>query len=135
MISMRVARTLVDSVVQVGVAESLILRAAKLEPESRQALDSRLPRSKCYELIELALELTGDPAFGLHSVERLASDALNPISALVIHSATLQEAVRSILDFRRLLGDEASFRIYEDRGKVFIECDSLPSEVCPCGAS
>jgi AraC-like DNA-binding protein len=128
LISMRVIRTLVNTVAEAGVSETRFLHAAKLHAGQLRALDERVPRSKLYELIELALELTGDPALGLHSVERLRTDALDPIAGLVVHAATLQDAMKSIDDFRRLLGEEASFRVCESDGKVFVQCDSLAHE-------
>jgi AraC-like DNA-binding protein len=81
-----------------------------------------------YGLVQLALERTGDPAFGLHSIERLAADALNPIAGLVVHSASLREALSSIQEFRRLLGDDPSFHVYEESGLVIAQCNSLPEE-------
>jgi AraC-like DNA-binding protein len=63
-----------------------------------------------------------------HSTERLTTDALDPISALVVHAASLREAMSSIQEFRRLLGDEASFRVYEEGEKVIIKHNSLPGE-------
>jgi AraC-like DNA-binding protein len=124
-VSMRVVQTMIDSVVETGVSRACLLSGAKLEPAFVRDLDARVPRSKLFELCGLALELTGDPAFGLHSIERLATDALNPIGALVVHSATLQDALRSVQEFRCLLGDEASFRVYEDAGKTIVQSDSL----------
>ena len=103
LISMRVIRTLVHTVAETGVSETRFLHAAKLHAGHLRALDERVPRSKLYELIELALELTGDPALGLHSVERLRTDALDPIAGLVVHAATLQDAMKSIDDFAHIV--------------------------------
>jgi AraC-like DNA-binding protein len=128
MVSMRVVRTLVDAVAQSGVPQADFLRAAGLDLERFSQTDARLPRSELFRLFELALEVTGDPAFGLHSIEHMASDALNPIGALVVHSATLREALNVIQEFRGLLGDEASFRIEEEDGKALVRVDALPDE-------
>jgi AraC-like DNA-binding protein len=128
LISMRVIRTLVNTVADAGVSETRFVHAAKLHSLGVRALDERVPRSMLYELIELALELTGDPALGLHSVERLRTDALDPLAGLVVHAATLQEALGSIQEFRRLLGEQASFRVCESHGKVLVQCDSLAGE-------
>jgi AraC-like DNA-binding protein len=128
MMSMRVARVLIDVVAEAGVPRSTFMRAAKLDPACLSAVDARLPRSKLFELFELALELTGDPAFGLHSQERLTSSALSPIAALVNHSATLREAMDSIREFRSLLGDMPSSQVHEEGGSVTIRCASLADE-------
>lgn len=128
MVSTRVVQIMMDTVAEAGVERSEFLRAAKLEAASVLAADARLPRAKLYDLCEIALDLTNDPAFGLHSSERLANDALNPIAALVAHSATLREGMGSIDEFRRLLGEEASFGLYEQGDKVIVRCDGLPDE-------
>lgn len=121
---MQVVRALLDAVAQAGVPRSTFLQAARLEPAWLQGSDGRFPRSGLYGLFSLALELTADPAFGLHSIERMATDALNPVSALVIHAATLREALSSIQEFRCLLGDEATFRVCEVGDKVRVKVDS-----------
>ena len=50
---------------------------------------------------------------------------MNPIGALVVHAATLQEALQTIEEFRCLLGDDASFQIEEADGKLFIRAREL----------
>jgi AraC-like DNA-binding protein len=125
---MRVVRTLVDSVTRAGVPRLAFLEAARLDPSRLEALDTRVPRAKLYELAELAMEFTGDPAFGLHSIERLTHDALNPIAGLVAHAATLREALSSIQEFRRLLGDEPNFTLHVHDGRVIVHCNSFPDE-------
>ena len=62
-ISTRVVRTLIDTVAEAGVSRVAFLRAARLDPTWLREPDARMPRAKLYELIELALRLTGDPAF------------------------------------------------------------------------
>ncbi|HKP62521.1 MAG TPA: AraC family transcriptional regulator [Polyangiales bacterium] len=128
MVSTRVLRNLVDCAASAGVSPAGLLRGAGLDAECLQALDARLPRAKLHQCVALALDLTSDPAFGLHSIERLSSDALDPLAGLVAHAASLQQALGSIQDFRRLLGDQASFRVYEDSGKVFVKCARLADE-------
>jgi AraC-like DNA-binding protein len=128
MISMRVVRTLVDSVAHAGISRPAFLEAARLEPARLDVLDARVPRATLYDLIALALAFTGDPAFGMHSAERLTNDALNPIAGLVAHASTLREALTSIQEFRRLLADQPSFHVYEDAGRVIAHCNSLPDE-------
>lgn len=128
MVSMHVVRILVNAVEDAGVPRTVFIRATRLEPAFVQARDARLPISAFHELIELAIDLTGDAAFGLHSIERLADDALDPVSALVAHAQTLGESMRSIQESRRLLGDEASFRVYEERGKVRLRVISSEDE-------
>lgn len=122
LVSMRAVRPLVHAVAAVGIGRAAFLRAARLDPSWEQAPDARLPRAKLFELFELAIAVTGDPAFGLHSVEALRSEAVSPLGALVVHASTLREALRSLQEFRRLFANEASFHIHERSGKVFVRC-------------
>ncbi|MET0390099.1 MAG: AraC family transcriptional regulator ligand-binding domain-containing protein [Polyangiales bacterium] len=132
MISTQVVRTLVDAVGEAGVARSEFLRAAGLDAAELQAREHKLPLTKLHDLCALALELTGDPAFGLRSIERLSSDALNPLAALVVHASTLDEALHAIQEFRSLLGDQASFRIHDDdSGRVIVKHTLAADERLP----
>lgn len=121
MVSMQVVRTLAGAVAEAGGSQSAFLQAAKLDPAELQSTSQKLPRAKLHDLCALALELTRDPALGLHSIERLPTDALNPIASLVVHSATLHEALDAIQEFRQLYGDEPTFRVHRDRNKVYVE--------------
>ncbi|MET0387933.1 MAG: AraC family transcriptional regulator [Polyangiales bacterium] len=125
MVSMQVIRTLVELVASAGVPRASFLRDAQLEPHELQAHDARVPRAKLYDLFELALDLTADPAFALHSVERLTSETLSPIEAMVAHATTLQEALSALHEFRGVLGDEATFRVHEEGGQVTVRSSRL----------
>jgi AraC-like DNA-binding protein len=128
MVSMQVVRTLATVVADAGGSQASFLRAANLEPTDLQALSLNFPRAKLHDLCALALDLTEDPALGLHSIERLATEALNPIASLVAHSATLLDALNGIQQFRQLYGDEPSFRIRKELGKVIVEHDLVADE-------
>src|SRR5262245_45591224 len=64
--SLRVVRGLVEAVEQMGVSREELLRAAKLDPVELDDEEACVPRELVYALCEGALDLTGDPAFGLH---------------------------------------------------------------------
>jgi hypothetical protein len=98
--SMRIVRGLVEGVEPVGVSRQELLRAAQLEPSQLDHEEACVPRTVIYRLCEAALDLTGDPAFGLHWGERLAESTFNPVSHLVAHSATLVSGRRASRDAR-----------------------------------
>ena len=125
MVSARTLGPLIDAVVATGVLRATFLSAAKLDPGLLRAADARLPREKLFEAFECALDLTQNPAFALHSIERLESDALNPIAAMAVHAATLRDALASILEFHQLLGDQTAFRMHEEGEKVFVRCEGF----------
>jgi AraC-like DNA-binding protein len=126
LVSMRAVHPLIQAVVASGVPRDTFLRAASLDPSCDQASDQRLPQTKLFQLFELALELTGDPAFGLHSTERLTSEAVNPLGSLLLHAATLRDALQSLQEFRTLFGNQSTFRIQERDTKVHVRCHSHP---------
>jgi hypothetical protein len=120
---MRAVRPLMLAVAAAGVPRTAFMRAARLDPIWEHAPDARLPRAKLFELFELALTLTGDPAFGLHSVEALTSEAVSPLGALVLHATNLRDALRTLQEFRGLFADDATFYIHERDGKVIARCN------------
>jgi AraC-like DNA-binding protein len=130
---MRAVRPLIQAVADSGIAREAFLRAAQLDPDCESAPDTRLPRHKLFQLFELAVALTQDAAFGLHSMEALTSEAVSPIGALVMHAATLRDALRSLQEFRCIFSNEPSFRLQEKDGKVSVRCRSHP-EASPVAA-
>jgi AraC-like DNA-binding protein len=124
-ISLCVVRGLVEAVEQVGVSRDELLRSAQLELTELENEDASVPRSVVYRLCEVALDLTGDPAFGLHWGERLCGTAFNPLSHLVAHAATLRQGFESLHRFHRLLNDQPSFRLSEHGDKVTVQCFHL----------
>jgi len=122
---MRIVRGLVEAVEQVGVSRVELLRSAELDPAALDCEDTSVPRSSVYRLCELALDLTGDPAFGLHWSERLCGTTFNPVSHLAAHAATLRQGLESLHRFHRLLSDQSSFRVSERADKVTVQCSRL----------
>jgi len=124
-ISMRVVRALVHAIERAGVPRWKILQAARLAPDAADNLDARLPRSDFYRLCEAALDLTADPAFGLHWAEQLASSALDPIASLVAHAATLGQALGTLAQYHRLLCDDLGYRLSEQKDELLLHCVTL----------
>jgi AraC-like DNA-binding protein len=129
-VSMQVVRVLLDAVADAGVPRAALLAAAQLDACEVHDVHAKLSMPMFYELLEHALRLTRDPAFGLHSIERMPDSALNPISALVAHAPTLRDAVDGILRFRTLLGDEAGFSLEENTEHVVLRFKS-PGDASP----
>jgi AraC-like DNA-binding protein len=112
-VSLRVARTLIEVVERAGVPRAELLRAAQFSPDQLMGADARIPRAQVYALCELAIELTRDPALGLHWAEKLNDGSLVPISHLMAHAATLRQAFESLWQFYRLLSDETCHQLLE----------------------
>jgi AraC-like DNA-binding protein len=131
MVSMRVVRGLIEAVEQAGVPGSELLRAAQLEASQLDSMEDCIPRSTMYRLCGLAMDVTRDPAFGLHWGERLSATTFNPLSHLVAHAATLRQGFESLLQFHRLVNDQPSFELCESDDEVTIHCLSLRGESLP----
>lgn len=112
-ISARVARGLVSFLEQRGVSRAAFLHSAQINAEALSSADARLTRREICALAEVALEMTGDPALGLHWIETLADRSFNPLADLILHAATLREGLEALLHFHPLLSDCARFQLTE----------------------
>jgi AraC-like DNA-binding protein len=128
MLSVRVVLGLVDAVERVGVTRVELLRAAELDECFLDEPESRVPRYEAYRLCEVALDLTGDPAFGLHWAERLSEHAFVPISHLIAHSSSLRQGFELLARFSQLLSDHADYAIYERGDTIALHCLPLEGE-------
>jgi AraC-like DNA-binding protein len=126
-LSGRVVQGLVEAVESVGVPRSYLLRAAAIEPEQLELTDFRLLCSEVYRLCEVAVDLTADPALGLHWAEKLSGDTFNPISHMLAHSPTLRQALDAFQQCARLLTDQVSYVLIEGEDTVTVRCAPPPS--------
>jgi AraC-like DNA-binding protein len=125
-ISVRVLLGLVDAVSAVGIDREAFLSAAKLSPTLIEDDDARVTRSDMFHLCELALDLTGDPALGLHWGELCTDSTFTPLSHLIAHSANLRAGFQTLFDFQRLLTDEISYELTEEGDHVTLRLSVLP---------
>jgi AraC-like DNA-binding protein len=123
--SIRIVRGVVEAVEQVGVSRVELLRSAQLDPAQLDCEEASVPCAVVYRLCEAALDLTRDPALGLHWSQRLAGSTFNPVSHLVAHAATLRQGFESLHRFHRLLSDQPSFRLSERADKATVQCFNL----------
>jgi len=127
-VSIRVVRGLVEEVEQVGVPLGRFLREAGLEAEQLAAAEARLPMSEIYRICRVAMEVTQDPALGLHWGGRLRGSAFNPISHLIAHSASLRKGFEALGQYVRLLSDAPAYELLEDDDTVTVRCQQVTSE-------
>jgi AraC-like DNA-binding protein len=130
-LSVHVASGLIEAAEKAGVSRVELLRAAKLEPEQLAAQDSRLPSADVYRLCEVAIDLTGDPAFGLHWSERIGEATFVLISPLIAHCSNLRQAIEALSQFHSLLNDQSSFQFIELEDKVRVRSRGLVDSSAP----
>ena len=90
--------------------------------------DARVPRAALNRLWELAVEATGDPAFGLEASRFAAQTTFHALGYAVLASVTLKEAFERIIRYRRLIGDVLELRLVEagDRYRFQIDVSAQP---------
>jgi AraC-like DNA-binding protein len=121
-VSMRVINKLAEMVEQAGVSRASFVRAAGIDAEQLQSVDAQVSRLESYRIHELALDLTGDPALGLHWAERVRPDTFGPLSYLVAHAPDLRRGYESSSKFARLISSDENHEIIEHGGLLTIRC-------------
>lgn len=127
-ISIRVVSGLVDAVAATGVDRQTFLSTAKLQPSLLEDEDARVSRSHMFRLCELALDLTGDEALGLHWGVAATDSTFTPLSHLIAHSDNLRAGFQTLFDFQRLMTDEARYELVETDDHVILRLSSLTEE-------
>jgi AraC-like DNA-binding protein len=91
--------------------------------------DARVPRAALNRLWELAVEATGDPAFGLEASRFAAQTTFHALGYAVLASVTLREAFERMVRYRRLIGDVLELRLVDagDRYRFEIDVSADPS--------
>ena len=127
-ISVLVVRGLVAGLEQAGFASQRLLRAGNFDPARLSVPNARVTRAEVFRLCELALDLTADPALGLHWSERLARATFAPVSYLISSSANLRQALRTLEQYYELLSDGDDYEFREEGDEVTLRATlCLPS--------
>jgi AraC-like DNA-binding protein len=71
------------------------------------------------------MQLTRDPALGLHWAQREGGMNFAPVTHLLLYTGSLRKALELMLKFEPLLSDERVFELVESEGKVAIRCRRL----------
>jgi AraC-like DNA-binding protein len=127
-LSIGFVRGVVQAVEQLGVPRSELLGAAGLDASQLEAVEDRLSRSDANRLFELAIDLTADPALGMHLAEAFTGQGFVPTSHLVAHSVSLRQGIESLEQFQALIGDDPYFELREQGDEVTLRCLRLPGQ-------
>jgi AraC-like DNA-binding protein len=121
--SMQIVQGIVAAVERTGVPRHRYLRAAELDELSLENPEQRLDREDVFWLTELALDVTDDPAFGLHWSEGLSQHSFALLSNLLAHASTLRTAFQTLFRFGDLLNDDMQLELVERDGAATLRCD------------
>jgi AraC-like DNA-binding protein len=113
-VSILMVRALIEAVEHGGVSRARLLAAAGLEPERLDDTNARLAFADYGRVQHAALELSGDPALGLHLGELTSASAFDLIGHLTDHAATLREAITTITRYSALLSESPASSLHEE---------------------
>ena len=102
-VSILLVRALVSAVERAGGSGDQFLARARLDPEQVALGQARLGVDDYKRALEAALEVSRDPALGLHLGERASSAMYHVVAHLVDHARTLGEGIDMILRYSSLL--------------------------------
>jgi AraC-like DNA-binding protein len=104
-VSIALVRTLVAEVTRAGIAADDFLARAGFEDAPLADASARVDLGTYDRLQELALDLTGDPALGLHMGARAPLVTFDMVGSMSAHCSTIREAIEVFRRFRRLVSD------------------------------
>jgi len=110
-----------------GIETGRLAARAGIDPAALGP-DARVPRAALNRLWELAVEATGDPAFGIEASRFAAQTTFHALGYAVLASVTLKEAFERIIRYRRLIGDVLELRLIDagDRYRFQIDVSAQP---------
>ena len=108
--------TIVRALDAQGLDGTRIATSAGIDPATLADADGRVPRAALTRLWQLAVQESGDPAFGLVAARHTLQTTFHALGYAVFASATFREAVERVIRHRRLIGDVIQLRL-EDHGE------------------
>src|SRR5690242_11396901 len=122
-ISIILLRALVEAVEAAHVSREEFLARGGFDASRLEEIDGRMELSEYESLVEIALDLTGDPALGLHMGSAATSSTYNLAAHLVAHSTSLREALETLARYHRLLADRKALGVEEGPHTVTLRYD------------
>lgn len=119
-------RALVEALEHRGVPRERFFLGASIDPGQLDQADARLELEELDALLDLALTLSGDEAFGLRMGELANISNYNLVAHLVAHASTLRDGIDSLLRFHQLLTDRPCFQLVEEGRTATILYDAGP---------
>jgi len=130
-----VAHGLFRALERVGVSRDALCAAAGLDAGALADATSWISRGQLHALLEQAIALSGDPAFGLHWSARLNDGDFVPVSYVVAQCGTMRQALAMHDQFVRLFSDAEEISLREHGQLATLHChasDCAPVAVRPC---
>jgi len=121
-VSVTLVRSLFEELARNGDDPAPLLARAGVDLDLLDDPNARLDAATYDRLHELALELTGDPALGLHMAEHVQLTAFHVVGFLTVHCRTLRQAIELFARYRQLLSHCEPPRLREEGGRAILTC-------------
>lgn len=124
--AMAIARTMERE----GLDWAQAFEMAGLEPPGSADADARYPISGYTRLWQAAVELSGDPGFGLKVAEHAQPGTLHALGAAFLASETLDDVIDRIQRYSRIVTDAVVVRVRRSARRVTV-CYTVPPHGYP----
>ncbi|WP_460838818.1 AraC family transcriptional regulator [Noviherbaspirillum agri] len=112
-------RAIIAAAQQLGAAEPQLLARAGMDVLPVDPL-ARLPLDAVVHLWRAAVELTGNPAFGLRMGQSIQPTSFNVVAYTLVSSSSLREAVAHMQQFQHLVSDGGRIQLLEKNGFAWL---------------
>lgn len=102
-----------QGLVNLGLNADEVLRRSGLEPEQLYKTNLRTQFSAQPAFWQAAIDLSGDPAIGLHVAEKMPAYKGQIIEYLFLSSATFGDGLRRVINYQRLVSDALNGQLVE----------------------
>jgi AraC-like DNA-binding protein len=89
--------------------------------------DLRIPLADAAQMLQSAIQVTGDPAIGLHAAAFFEPKDRDPLEEAARNCATLRAALECTIRYIRLISDEATYSLEEQAEWAFF-CRHSPAQ-------
>jgi AraC-like DNA-binding protein len=113
-VSILMVRALIGAVERAGGNRDRFLSVAGIEPRWIDEGTMRLALIDYLRVIDAALEVSEDPALGLHMGERARSFMFDVLGPLAEHAATMRESVDAMTRYSKLVAEGHEAELHED---------------------
>jgi AraC-like DNA-binding protein len=126
-VSTILARALIEAVEASGVPIEAFLRTAGVSIAQFETSYGWIETSELDRLIQHALAITGDAAFGLHWTERSPMMKFDVLATATAYAPTLRAALSCVLRFQALLCERAELQLIERERSIFLRFTPVAS--------
>jgi AraC-like DNA-binding protein len=119
-VGISLVRALVDAIERAGVDVSEYLAAAGVTEDLLQDADARIELPVYDRLQELAVEMSGDPALGLHMGEHASLGAFHLVGHIAAQCRTIREVIDVFFRFYRIVTDVPPPQLVDEGDRVRI---------------